>query len=444
MLKTGFIRLFSTAICFALISGCATYSQGFREIEEFLVLQKYDAALDELESVQATDGPDEILHYLNKAMLQRMAGNYLTSNESFETAKRLIEIKEAVSVTEQASAIVVSDILRTYTGEDYEKVLIHLYQAFNYLDLNQPSEARVEVLQVDVRLQQLTSNNKKAIYTKEAFARYMSGIIFEGLQEWDDAMIAYRKAYEAYKQFSTVYGLRTPSSLQHALLRVAEKLQFNDELHNYQNEFRLDTWQAVSDRMQLGELVFIFSNSLAPIKREEAGYLFDAVSGRMVRIALPHYESRPLVINRIRIKVGESIFTGEVVQDISAIAYKTLESQKAAITARAFARAVVKYRVSKEAARDDLALGLAMNIAGILTERADTRSWSTLPHNIHLARGTLAPGLYDVTVELLGSHGAVVHSNSYADVFIEPGKHTYLSYHWVPQQAVNRMRRDRF
>jgi hypothetical protein len=74
---------------------------------------------------------------------------------------------------------------------------------------------------------------------------------------------------------------------------------------------------------------------------------------------------------------------------------------------------------------------LAVEIAGLVTERADTRSWLTLPSRVYLARVPLPPGTYTVKVDLLGDYGQIVATQEYANITIRQGAKTYLSPHWI-------------
>ena len=76
-------------------------------------------------------------------------------------------------------------------------------------------------------------------------------------------------------------------------------------------------------------------------------------------------------------------------------------------------------------------LGLAVNLAGVFTERADTRSWFTLPGEIHLARLPLSPGEYKLKVELHGRDERVLDSSE-IKVTLRKGEKKYLSRHWIP------------
>jgi len=86
--------------------------------------------------------------------------------------------------------------------------------------------------------------------------------------------------------------------------------------------------------------------------------------------------------------------------------------------------------------RDDAATkmigSLLVRVATIATERADTRSWLTLPANVQLARLSLPPGSYDVTVELLGKDQNLIATRVYPQVTIRQARKTYLSQHSMP------------
>jgi hypothetical protein len=100
---------------------------------------------------------------------------------------------------------------------------------------------------------------------------------------------------------------------------------------------------------------------------------------------------------------------------------------------------VAKAKMTKEAKKSGGgAAGLITNIAGLLTERADTRSWLTLPAEIQMARVLAPPGDYKLRVEMVDGAGVVVGTREY-DVHMEKGGKTFLSCHWVGAMATGRM-----
>ena len=433
-----------------LLPGCASYSYSFTTVERALVEQRTDEALQVLEKLHDSSsffGKANVLYQLNKGMILRMQQQYEASNQAFEQAKSLIEQYDAFSVTEQASSFMINDATRAYLGEPFEQVLLHLYAALNYLEMGKPVEARVEALQVDQRLRRLNSKIKNPIYTEDAFVRYLTGIIYEQLGEYSDAMIACRKAYEAYQKYQKNFGVATPKSLQQALLRLSRQQGLDDEHHRYQQQFNSEETQSVNDRRQLGELVLVVNSGLAPVKKEQAINTIAPSSGQLVRVAVPQYVARSDNVSGVKLSLknqssgSEHRANGELVQDIDNIAFKTLEAEMPTIVARTAARAVTKYQITKEVGRKDDALGLLTNILAMVTERADTRSWLTLPKNIYLLRMALEPGVYDINLEYLSNAGSVLENKPVKNINITAGETRYLSYHRVPSLALQEARR---
>ena len=434
-----------------LLSGCATYSDSFSVIESQMAEQQFDAALQTLEK-QRHPKRDQALTLLNKAMLERMNGDYAASNRAFEAAKARMEELHGVSLREQTLSVMVNDATRSYAGEEFEQVLVHLYMALNYLQLGERIDARVEALQVDERLREITQRLPENRYTEDALARYLTGMIYEELGERSDAMIAYRKAYEAYRRYQQNYLVAVPDFLKHDLLRLSQQMGLTEEMRQYKKEFRIERWMSADELAEQGELIFLLHNGLAPIRREHAVTIPDPASGHLVRIAVPYYETRPTPMTGARVVAGGAGAQAELAEDINAIAVKDLEARMPAITARAVARAVVKAQMAK-AARENArqqnqnnagaaVAAMAVEIAGLVTERADTRSWLTLPARIHLARLPLPPGTYTVKVDLLGDAGRIVSTQEYANMVIRRGAKTYLSPHWIPS-SVPTARRSR-
>lgn len=106
------------------------------------------------------------------------------------------------------------------------------------------------------------------------------------------------------------------------------------------------------------------------------------------------------------------------------------------ITARAVARAVAKHNVAREVGDQHALAGFAMMVTNYATEVADTRSWLTLPGELHMARLPLKPGKYDLKLELRGAGNHIMHTYHYKDVQVKRGAKTYLTYHWVSPHAL--------
>lgn len=445
--RVSLTRMLGAVAGCLLAAGCATWSHSFREVERHLAQEHYAEALQALER-QGDATREPLLYQLNKAMLLRMAGQYAASNDAFEQAKVLIEKYSALSLREQGAAFIINDAASAYAGEEHEQVLVHLYEALNYLALGNRDSARVEALQVDLRLREQAERGGHD-YVENAFARYLTGMIYEDLGEWSDALIAYRKSYEAYSEYRERYAVAMPQFLRHDLLRLTQHLGLTDEQRRYQEEFGIERWVKQDAWRSQGELVFMLHNGLAPTKQEHVGSVLDPVSGHFFVIALPSYQPRVPLVRAARVDVNGLAVDTEVYEDVQALAKRTLEVKLPAITARALARMVVKAQAAKAARQkasssrgdDWLAaalLSLGVEVANVLTERADTRSWATLPNDIQLARIVLPPGTYNVRVGLLGFGTTTVGGFELRDIVIEAGRKTYVSRHMIASQAMQR------
>jgi hypothetical protein len=419
------------------LGGCATYSTGFAPIEQNLAAQDPASAMQILEKQRHPRG-DLLLYLLNKAMLQRMQHEYAASNQTFEQAKQIIQTYAAASVTEESAAFIFNDTTRTYTGTPLEQVMLHVYAALNYLELGEVDAARVEVLQVEVRLRQLMQESPQSALSVDPFARYLSGMIYEDLGEYSDAMIAYRKAYEAYQAHAELYALNVPEYLKRDLLRMARKVGLTNEYQQLQAQFGITLTEDHNPATERGEIVLLFHNGLAPIKREHSVAAIDPASGRLIRVSLPYYQGRPELITAARLVVNGLEAKTQQVEAIDNIAQQTLETYMPAITARAVARAVLKYNMAREAGKQNDVAGLLVNIMGVITEQADTRSWLTLPANIQMVRLPLPSGSYTLSIELLDTLGQIQHTTRLTEVKLNPGERRYISYHYVPRYMMRK------
>jgi hypothetical protein len=273
-------------------------------------------------------------------------------------------------------------------------------------------------------------------YVEDAFARYLTGIVYEDQREWSDAMIAYRKAYETYKEQLDRFGVALPETLKHDLIRLADRMQLAQEAARYRKAFGITDTPSAAALLDRGEIILTVHAGLAPLKRENAATVLNPGTGRMLRLALPQYRPRAQPFAYVRVSVDTHSVTTSRVENIDAIAVKSLEAKMPAITARALARMIAKDSVAKAAAGDQRSggqalAGLLVNIAAVAAERADTRSWFTLPGEIHLARISLPPGSYRGRIEFYGSGGGLLQSSE-LQIALGKGEKRYLSRHWIP------------
>ena len=366
-----------------------------------------------------------------------MNGDYAGSNQVFAAAQSRIQGLSGASDRVQTPPLANTDGAQSYATEDFEKVLLQLYRALNDLQLDDLPLARAEALQVEAMQREIDDKNQDGALAAVALWHYLSGMIAEELKQYSDAMNSYRKAYEAYGVYRRCAAMDIPDFIKRDLLRLAQQQGLDEEVARYKKEFQIGHWLGVDDLASMGELVFIFSDGLAPFKREQSKAVIDPTGENIERISLPSYEPRPATVTAARVTVGAAIATTETAEDINAIAIKGLEAKIPRLTHRAMARAVVKARLEKMAKANPPPQNQNAAPAGEddspTIARADTRSWLTLPATIQLARLPLPPGNYSVRVDYLGEYQAIVETMEYANVTIRQGVNTYLAAHWTAQ-----------
>lgn len=423
--------------CAAGLAGCAGYGSRFERLDRCLASDRPGAALELLEE-QRPAGRDRLLRHLERAMLLRMDRRFEESTREFEAAKRVEEAVAALSLREQGTALLLNDTARSYQGEAFERVLLRVYEALNYLELDDRDAARVEALQVDLLLRELGQDDPDSIFHNDPFARYLSGMIFEDGGEWSDAMIAFRDAYQAYREHGQRYSLGVPGFLQGDLLRTAERLGLAEEAAEYRRAFGRQQAPELYGGPGNGEVVVLFHSGLVPVKEEESLTVPVVGQARLIRIAVPAYRPRPAGSSGVVGVAGADRIAGQVVANVEGMAVADLEAHRGTVVARTAARAAAKYAASYAAGKENQLAGLLVNLAGVLTERADTRGWLTLPREIRMIRLQLPPGTYSVELEIQGPGGGVVDRRTLDPVEVAPGRRVYRSLHWVSLHSVMR------
>ncbi|HEY3643733.1 MAG TPA: hypothetical protein VGM16_00215 [Gammaproteobacteria bacterium] len=412
--------LLATAL---LLTGCAvTYTDAMQQVDKDLATDQPQAALKALDKISG--GKDQVLYLLNKAMVLRMTGDYATSAQVFEQAKPLMEYLEATSVTENAAAFTFTEGLRAYQPPLYERLLAHVYQGLNYLQMGQPDSARVEAAQIDDLLKRLYPNQDAAPNGGDAFPRYFSGLVYEDMGEYSDAMIAYRQAFKSYKA-QGAGDENIPMDLQISLCRFSEFLGLTDELNDYKKRFGLTEWPPVDKQDAEGQLVFVFSDGMGPVKYADSSVLPDPINGRYYSVSLPVVRSRGRGQAYAAISAGEEHVTTTRVASIYDDAEQQSKADRPKLIAAQVSRDVARTVAANAADRKAAGLGAVLSLVASVADQADTRIWATLPDDIQLARLRLAPGTYDLKVQLRG------RTRVLKGVTIRAGQMTFASLQWT-------------
>lgn len=439
---------FALAIAVSLLtvlSGCGPSVHQYAKVDKLLSNHRYAEADAVIAKYKSKYGErNAVLYYFDRGMMLHLAGEYAESNRYLALAEDRIDALFTKSVTAQGGAMLTNDNTLPYEGEDFEKVMINVIAALNYVYLGQWDDALVEARKVDHKLNLFNDKyEKKNVYKRDALAQYLSGILYEVKGEVNDAFISYRKAYEAYGDYRKNYATPLPLPLPSDLLRTTAALGFTEEHREYLKQFPNTRWTTEKELKAQGELIFISYTGRSPVKED---FFIDAPIPKgnrgtyVLRVALPRFvplldRVRTAEVHLIPGDGGGSGSGGAISQraflaeDITAIARKNLEDRVGRITAKAIARAVVKYQATREAEKTGGPVaGLLANVAAVATEQSDKRSWRTLPDEIQMARLAAPPGIYTVAVEYYDAAGGLIERKTFPPVTLKAGEKRFLGY----------------
>jgi hypothetical protein len=386
-------------------------------------------ATEYVEKREKNYGPNRrLLFLLDSATVNMLCGNYVVSNDYFHRAEDLAEELWTRSVSREAASFLVNDYTIPYSGEDFERALINLFSAINYAVMGKNEDALVECRRLDANLSVFNQKyENKSVYKEDAFGRYLSGIIYEAADDLNDAYIDYFKAYQAFRDYKRDYGTPVPLILEEDLVRTAEATQRSNELRSL-----IDVAVGVpsyQDSRKLGKVVIIHFTGTGPVKEEEK--LSIPIERGTIPLAFPRFRVLPPSCRDGEV-IAESVsqieHSGSVlVEDINRIAVKDLNDRRGRVVAKVIGRAVVK-QVAIDAATKDIKdknerdmAKVFLNLMSSALEKADTRSWRTLPGEIYLSRMFLPEGKYSIYAKPCGREKVLIDS-----ILIKPGETKFL------------------
>jgi len=382
----------------AVGGGCATYPS--RTAEALADFQR-----GHLESSQERFEDDEVV---SSAFLSGAeSGTVAMARGDWEGAvQRLQEAAEAAKDVEERALIDaegtvefllswgLNDTAKAYLGEGFERVYVHAQLAMAYLALGRLDSVFVETRRADRLLV-----SEERLYEKEyragGIGHFVSAVLYEILGEPDQAYVDYARM--ADKGVGTALAGR-------ALVRIATQLGRKDDLPDLVERHGPDEERPAG----AASVVVIAGVGLAPFKDDAR--LWIPTGDGVVPIAVPRYEERQQPITGLRLVELESgqAVQADVVEDVRSVLTENLEDRLAWATAKSAARGFLKRELTQYLS-DEMGSGGAFvgNLFAIATERADLRSWQTLPDTWQGARLFVAPGVHSFDLEPIGAGSGV-------------------------------------
>jgi hypothetical protein len=427
------------------LSGCAfnsvfiNYPSQIKDIKQDLNTQA-GPKLDEL--TDNISGNDGLLYAQEAGRVAQITGNFSASKGYYHSAMlayQAFDDKAKLSLSNvgaNASSLVLNDNSIPYRGPGFERIMLHQYQALNYLFSGDAQGALVEVRRsnelqaseqkryeksqesvqsmangaIDAEVNRLSSAAGTVTSSfLNAYSYYTTGILHELIGEPNDAFIDYRKAAQI--------SPNNPS-LQQDLVRLAKQLGMED----YEDYRR--RWGDVSEpKASDGQVIFMVERGFVPEKQSIT--IPFRLHDNWQTASMATYMPGGLTLPASAIRGLPSPLLASPIANIDALAINALKEDLPAALVRQALRVYTKSEMARKVSSDSKrrqneldAASIVMQIFNVVSEQADRRSWLTLPRQAQIARQHVPAGSYTVSVNTQDS----------AKIDVQAGKTTLI---WV-------------
>ncbi len=367
---------------------CASYKSKTEEALYQYEQGKYQTAIDILKPGAEEDSVDQLLYVLDRATNYHHLQNYQLSNADFHLADKLSEIKDYTSLSTEALTLISNDQITQYKGETFETVLISQYLALNYLMMGAYEDALVECRRVNHKIYRLNFEGKQK-YNNNPMALYLSAMIYESQKEYDDAYVDYQQVYRLLPSFKF---------LKEDLFRLAYLTKNKEDQEKWVKVFHLSDSdkKTIIQSILKPELVFLFEVGKSPEKIPHPNWH-----------SIPKYVPRENPIHSARISINEekekelALGDSEELYNIEATAIKNFDDKYARIIAKKIAGVVAKEVIGNQVGKKTKPiLGDLLKIGLYIADRADLRSWLTLPKSFQIFRYRFHPTQDTLTITI--------------------------------------------
>lgn len=416
-------RRFLTLLLVVLLQGCATsslfapYPNQAASWRAALVGGDGTASADKLAS--KGDSQDGLLYLQELGRLQQLAGDTAASKTAFEGVFARYDATDAEArlrvsgMAAGTASLLTNDNALPYNGYAYERIFAHAYQALNYLAEGDGEGAQVELRRAALEQRVAQQANEKRIAAAEAEAedRKLDLSRFDGYFEGLDAAAAGVRSgiNNAWTYYLSAVIWEAAGDYNAALVDYKNALQIQPG-----SELLKGAVQRASRQLDRrwnpdeGLVVILHEDGLVPPRRELM-IPIPTIHGYF-SIAFPTYvPADQLPAQPLQVRGGD---TGsaqtEVLTPVNAMAARALKDRIPGMLVRQTLRAAAKYEAQKQANDQAGALGfLTAQIYNLVSERADLRSWLTLPAYGMASELSLPPGEQVIALSTSGGGASV-------------------------------------
>ena len=393
-----------------------------------------------LKDTKFCEADRNLLCLLESAKLSQFLGDNTNSIKFYSQViqhindSRLQPAIQISSVLENINALLLNDSVLSYLISDYELSFIYVYQAFNFLVKQDLEKAVVSIKQLNNMKKWISNTNQAKNNLKNDYQQYFKKLNIEvdklavnsvkkhnNISYFGDNIPLYENALSYY--LASILYEAYDSNYNNAFLaiKLAKKIQPN-------NEYILQTYTQMEEKISgkvnsknIGRLVVVYEQGLVDSKKSFEMSLFLGDLG-IQKVSLPYYGpyNLPSLVN-IEISQHGEIISKEkmaLLVDVNKLSRASLLKEYNTIIVREIVRLILKSTIVLQSGQKNYFFSdILYSLYGIITSKADIRSWSLLPGDVQLYTKNLQVGEYNINIDGL--------SNNF---LIKEGKNTVL---WV-------------
>ncbi len=376
------------------------------------------------------------LYLLERATVLQANDLYkLSARDMVEADQRLDWLDIERATTDELARHVFSDDAGSYRAPAYERLLLNTLNMVNFLIQGDLQGARVEARRFAIMEQFFEDSEARGLPGLVGLGNYLAGATMEASGRFDEALRFYRKSWQTgFRDEATCLRLAALHGVTDRPIPgdIVERDRLTASLAKVRS-MDLKTYRA---RFVDGQVLVIVQTGMAPFKRAERvpiGLALTyatlpkrrwsdddrAYANQLAAQGLVKWVNFPVLTRRglpprrrVEISTADGPVTTHLAMDVSQqveAAWGQISGHiiVAAIT-RAIARAIAGAGTSAAtehfAGPSALSLLAGLAVEGVLaaTDTPDTRSWTTLPGDIHWARHAMPSGSQRLQISIDG------------------------------------------
>jgi hypothetical protein len=414
------VRLAASFLAAALLAGCVSYTDQTEQLRAAWAVGAYPQAEKiATAAAQHSNRVDTVLWNLEAGAAARAAGDFPGSLRAFNAADGLFDYWDTqpdVSISRETAALLVNPTVLPYRGYDYDRIMESVYQALNYLALGQFDQARVELNRALERQQTAQAHNAaRAAAAQQAAADSAAHTGYDAARAQNDPRFKaqYQQTYGPLDNLKYYTDYANPfATYLRALCLLARPLSPTDaesarvDFARVQamigsNEF-IDADLALATQITTGAklppLTFvIYETGQAPDRVEQRIDIPLFIASRDVPyfgVAFPKLNFHPQYSPGLVVQtVGQPALRTALLCDMDSVVAQEFRNDLPEVVVKTLISAGLKAAAQfgvHQTTKDNDFLDSLTQISGLIyqvaTNRADLRTWTTLPKQIQFAR----------------------------------------------------------